>query len=141
MKLTEHFALDELIKSDTAISREIDNIPTNEEINNLKNLCLNVLEPARLATNAMIHVTSGYRCEKLNKLVGGAPSSQHVTGCAADLRCYTLYYNTNLVNALKKTPYDQLLLEQKGKIKWIHVSWAKNPRRQFINKWTSYIKR
>lgn len=141
MKLSEHFTLEEFVASDTARVHHLDNTPPADAVENLRKLCINVLEPARLATSAMIHVTSGYRCEDLNKLVGGAPSSQHVTGCAADLRCYTLYYNTNLVSALKKTQYDQLILEQKGKIKWIHVSWSKNPRHQIIDNWKSNCKR
>lgn len=141
MKLTGHFYLQELMVSHTADINYINNYPTDEIINNLRNLCIHILEPARIATNAMIHITSGYRCEALNKLVGGASSSQHVTGCAADLRCYTEFYNYRLVEALKKTQYDQLILEQKGKIRWIHVSWSKNPRNQIIDNWKSNYKK
>ena len=135
MKLSEHFTLQEFVASDTARVHHIDNTPPADAVENLRKLCINVLEPAHKITQSMIHITSGYRCEALNKLVSGASSSQHVTGCAADLRCYTEFYNYRLVEALKMTPYDQLILEQKGKIKWIHVSWAANPRRQLIDKW------
>lgn len=137
MKLSEHFALEEFVASDTARVHHIDNTPPDDAVENLRKLCINVLEPAREKTNAMIHVTSGYRCAKLNEQVGGAKNSQHVKGQAADLRIYTQFYTNNLVNVLKALPYDQLILEQSGKMRWVHVSYAEKPRHQLINLWNN----
>lgn len=137
MILSRSYTLDDLVVSDTARQNRVDNTPTKEVIDNLRNLAQSILQPLADTMSFRPYVTSGYRCPALNKLVGGVPTSQHVTGCAADLRCYTEIYANHLMECAKKTPYDQLILEQKGKIKWIHISWAKNPRHQFINKWTS----
>lgn len=135
MKLSEHFTLEEFVASDTARVHHLDNTPPADAVENLRKLCINVLEPARKITQSMIHITSGYRCAKLNELVGGAKNSQHIKGQAADLRIYTQFYANNLVNALKALPYDQLILEQSGKMRWVHVSYADKPRHQLINLW------
>lgn len=137
MKLSEHFTLEEFVASDTARVHHLDNTPPADAVENLRKLCINVLEPARQITQSMIHITSGYRCAKVNDLVGGAKNSQHVKGQAADLRIYTQFYTNNLVNALKALPFDQLILEQSGKMRWIHVSYADKPRHQLINLWNN----
>lgn len=135
MILSRSYSLADLVESDTARRHRIDNTPSKEAISNLQNLTEYILQPLADTMSFRPYVTSGYRCPALNKLVGGVPTSQHVTGCAADLRCYTDIYANHLMECAKKTPYDQLILEQKGKIKWIHVSWAANPRHQLIDKW------
>ena len=92
MKLSPHFDLSEFTRSDTARVMKIDNVPNLQEIENLTNLCIHVLEPARQKTNAQIYITSGFRSLALNRAVGGVPSSQHCKGLAADLRVYTQFY-------------------------------------------------
>jgi uncharacterized protein YcbK (DUF882 family) len=82
----KYFTLRELIKSDTAIRCGIANNPTKEEIANINNLIDNILDPLREAYGKPIIVTSGYRCERLNKLVKGSKTSQHRFGQAADIR-------------------------------------------------------
>lgn len=135
MRLSPHFDLSEFTRSDTARVMKIDNVPNLQEIENLTNLCIHVLEPARQKTNAQIYVTSGFRSPALNNAVGGVPSSQHCKGLAADLRIYTQFYTDNLVSALKETDFDQLIFEKSGAGKWIHISWSPNPRHQIINQW------
>ena len=135
MRLSPHFDLSEFTRSDTARVMKIDNVPNLQEIENLTNLCIHVLEPARQKTNAQIYITSGFRSLALNRAVGGVPSSQHCKGLAADLRIYTQFYNDNLVSALKETDFDQLIFEKSGARKWIHVSWSPYPRHQIINQW------
>lgn len=135
MILSRSYSIEDLVESDTARRNRIPNTPSKEVIDNLRNLAQNILQPIADSMSFRPYVTSGYRCPALNKLVGGVSTSQHITGCAADLRCYTDHYANNLVSCAKKTPYDQLILEQKGKVKWIHVSWAANPRHQLIDKW------
>lgn len=124
---TEHFTLAELVKSDTAIAKRIDNTPTPEAEQNMKRLMMCVLEPARQLLGEPIIVTSGYRCEKLNKAVGGVPTSQHVKGQAADLRCKTLPMLKNLFQILSNMDIDQLLYERNSKgSEWIHVSFVEH---------------
>lgn len=135
MKLSQHFELAEFTRSDTARQLKIDNVPNLQQIENLTNLCINVLEPARQITKSQIYITSGFRNKLLNQAVGGVPSSQHCKGLAADLRVYTQFYTDNLVSALKETDFDQLIFEKSGARKWIHVSWSPNPRHQIINQW------
>lgn len=86
MQLTEHFTLSEFVRSETAERNHINNTPSQEVVDNLRALCRNVLEPARVAFGEPIYITSGYRCPALNKAVGGKITSQHLRGEAADLQ-------------------------------------------------------
>ena len=135
MKLTEHFTLTELVRSETAMNRHIDNTPTPEVIENLRALCRNVLEPARVAFGSQIYITSGYRCQSLNKAVGGKPTSQHLRGEAADLQVRGVENLRRLYNLIKsRGVFDQLLYESNGSTKWIHVSYkSSGNRRQAID--------
>ncbi|MCD7914039.1 MAG: D-Ala-D-Ala carboxypeptidase family metallohydrolase [Tannerellaceae bacterium] len=87
MKLSNHFKLEEFIRSDTAISRKITNEPGEKEIANLIQLCIRLLQPLREHMGEPLLINSGYRCPELNRAVGGVATSQHVTGEAADVRC------------------------------------------------------
>lgn len=136
MKLTEHFTLSEFIRSETAENRHIDNTPTPEVVDNLRALCRNVLEPARLAFGAPIYITSGYRCPELNKAVGGKPTSQHLRGEAADLQVRGMENLRKLYKLIKDHGvFDQLLYESnKSGVRWIHVSYKESGnRRQAID--------
>ena len=136
MKLTEHFTLSEFVRSDTATSKHIDNTPTTEVIENLRALCRDVLEPARLAFGAPIYITSGYRCPALNKAVGGKPTSQHLRGEAADLQVRGVDNLRKLYRLIKDHGvFDQLLFESnKAGVRWIHVSYKQcGNRRQAID--------
>lgn len=135
MKLTEHFTLSEFVRSETATSKHIDNTPTPDVVDNLRALCLNVIEPARVAFGAPIYITSGYRCTALNKAVGGKPTSQHLRGEAADLQVRGMENLRKLYNIIKSPGvFDQLLFESNGATKWIHVSYKQSGnRRQAID--------
>jgi uncharacterized protein YcbK (DUF882 family) len=82
----KYFTIDELIASNVAKNNNINNIPNQQEKNNLIALVDNILDPLREAYGKPIIVTSGYRCEKLNNLVKGSKTSQHRLGQAADIR-------------------------------------------------------
>ena len=85
--LSKNFALEEFIRSRTAERMGIDNVPKDEEvINNLRNLCLEILQPLRDYVGAPVHINSGYRCKALNEAVGGVKNSQHCLGEACDIR-------------------------------------------------------
>lgn len=136
MQLTEHFTLSEFVRSETASNKHIDNTPSPEVVDNLRALCRNVLEPARLSFGSPIYITSGYRCPALNKAVGGKPTSQHLRGEAADLQVRGIENLSKLYNAIKDHGvFDQLLYESnKAGTKWIHVSYkASGNRRQAID--------
>lgn len=136
MQLTEHFTLSELTRSDTADRKHIDNTPTVEVVANLRALCRNVLEPARVSFGAPIYVTSGYRCPALNAAVGGKPTSQHLRGEAADLQVQGVRNLKRLYKVIKSHGiFDQLLYEtNRTGAKWIHVSYTSyGNRRQAID--------
>lgn len=123
MKLSENFTLEELISSATARIRKIDNSPDNQQLKNLKLLAVNILQPIRIKYGKPIIVTSGLRSNSLNKAVGGAPTSQHIKGEAADIICennkelWDLICGMILRGELK---VGQLIDE--NNLSWIHVS-------------------
>lgn len=126
----KYFTIDELCKSVTASNKHIDNTPNEEQRENLIALIVEVLDPLREAFGKPIIVNSGFRCEKLNKLVGGAKTSQHTTGEAVDIQSVGDKYNKELFAlALKTCKYDQLIFEydKGGRVPdWIHISFKKN---------------
>jgi hypothetical protein len=128
----KYFTIRELIKSTTAIERHIDNSPSKEVERSLTALVEKILDPLREAYGKPIIVTSGYRCARLNKVVGGAPSSQHVKGEAADIRSVqdTPEENRKLYDLIVKLklPFDQLINEHG--YDWVHVSFGARHRRQ-----------
>ena len=132
MRLTEHFEYEEFISSDTAKLGGIYNVPDDRQAACLALLAVKVLEPARQAYGKPIHVTSGYRSERLNKAVGGKQNSQHMRGQAADLVCDDLEALYDIIHELGV--YDQLLLESNGKSKWIHVSFNPDGNRGYADK-------
>lgn len=132
--MKEYFTLKEFLKSNTAKAHNIDNTPSFAIVANLHRLSEFILTPARYKYGKPIIVTSGYRCEELNKKVGGVKNSQHQFGLAADLVCADM---RTLFNLLRTNQYvDQLLYESNGKSTWIHVSIAntgKLPRHNIID--------
>lgn len=125
-KLSEHFTLDEMLHSNTAIKYNIDNTQITPTIYfNLKYLCMHVLEPTRQVVGESIIITSAYRCKVLNIKVGGNFKSQHLKGEAADIHIKNADYCNKLCDVLSKNVYvDQLLFEHCGVKTWIHVSCA-----------------
>ena len=85
IRLSEHFTLEEFVRSRKAQARGIKNEPPEEAVGWMKKLCQQVLEPVRLAWGQPIFVNSGYRSPELNSAVGGVPNSQHCLGQAADI--------------------------------------------------------
>ncbi|MBQ6767081.1 MAG: peptidase M15 [Prevotella sp.] len=137
IKLSEHFTLQELCHSRTAERQQLPNTPLPCHVMRLKNLCVQVLEPVRRHVGQPVLVTSGYRCEAVNRLVGGVPSSQHRLGLAADFVLKDGGELRPLWEWMQQhVPYGQLILEQKGRKEWIHVSChidqRQNRRRAFV---------
>ncbi|MBM3218530.1 MAG: peptidase M15 [Candidatus Rokubacteria bacterium] len=86
MQLTEPFSLEELIASEVAARKDIDNTPPDEVLANLRILAAG-LEQVRAVLGKPIHVSSGYRCAELNAAIGGSKDSMHMQGPAADIIC------------------------------------------------------
>ncbi len=123
--LTHHFTLWELTRSGTAIRLRIENRPSPVHIRRLRALCTAVLEPLRARFGA-IRVTSGYRCEALNRAVGGVETSQHLLGEAADIHVASRGEALRMMRFIAdRLPFDQLILERsyRSGAGWIHVSY------------------
>ena len=144
MKLSEHFTLGELTK--TSYKTEDENIPSRVAIENLKNLCENWLEDLRYSYNILykstvaepaeaqgpsegIIINSGYRSPEVNKRAGGSATSNHLTGCAVDIRVagfeQAIRYASILLDISDgtKQDYDELYIERNGAGRyWIHFA-------------------
>lgn len=85
LEIGKFFVLDEFVRSETATKRKIKNVPNLAQIDNIKKLVSNVLEPMRETLGFPLKITSGFRCVELNNIVGGKPNSFHLRGLAADI--------------------------------------------------------
>ena len=135
-RLTPHFSLRET---------GIENVPNEEQVNNLKRLC-GWLEQLRRRWNNLygegddpIIINSGFRSPEVNKAVGGATLSNHLTGCAVDIRCIgieqALRYAAILldISDLNNEDFDELLIEQKTHVIWIHFAVKPSCNRRRTN--------
>ena len=115
----------ELCASTTADAHNIKNTPPLQEAGNLKALAENVLDPLREWYGKPIYVNSGYRSPQLNRMVGGAPSSQHMKGEAADITTGSKAENKKLFDYIKSNlPFDQVIDEKD--YSWVHVSYRRD---------------
>lgn len=137
MKLSENFNLIELTKSQTAERKGIDNTPSPTHQDNLKLLCMHVLQPVRSHFNRVVSVSSGYRSEELCQAIGSKITSQHAKGQAADFEIYGLS-NKELADWINETlNYDQLILEywkeEDPNSGWVHCSYkSEGNRKQYL---------
>lgn len=119
MKLTANFSLHEFLRSQTAARHGISMDPPVDVIDNLRRLCVDILQPYRDAVGLPVAITSGYRPPKLNELIGGSTTSAHMDGRAADFVVHgaTPLEAAQQIRALA-LPYDQLIHEFR---EWVHV--------------------
>ena len=140
-KLSEHMTLAELCKTRTGI----ENVPNEAQVENLKRLC-QWLEQLRRRWNNQygdgddpIVINSGFRSPEVNKAVGGVATSNHLTGCAVDIRCIgmeqALRYASILldISDLNNEDFDELLIEQKAHVVWIHFAVRPSGNRRRCN--------
>jgi uncharacterized protein YcbK (DUF882 family) len=122
----KYFSIEEMTKSDTAKAKGIDNTPSQEVIDNLTKLIEAVLDPLRELWGSAIVINSGYRCEELNKAVGGVSTSHHKLGCAADITVGSVEKNKELFNKLLNSDLKWTqAISEKG-CRWIHISYVEN---------------
>ena len=153
MKLSQHFSLGELTK--TKHVTPDGNITSHVVIENLKRICENWLEDLRYSYNTLyclqpgedyetsknvepIIINSGYRSPAVNQLAGGSKTSNHLSGCAVDIRCagkeQMIRYASILLDIADgtKQDYDELLLEQHGSVCWLHFAVRPKDNRRKI---------
>jgi hypothetical protein len=125
-KLSDHFTIGELTKTS---AKGIDNTPSHAAVLNLKNLCENWLEPLREKSGGPVLINSGFRSEAVNKAIGGVKGSNHLTGCAVDIRVtgleQAIRYACILLDISEesKRDYDELLIERSPKgTYWLHFA-------------------
>ena len=136
MNLSRNFTLQELIKSDTAVRLDINNNPNSGQIEKLKDLCENILQPVR-DHFGRVKVTSGFRSVALCEAIGSSARSQHAKAEAADFECVGVD-NAELFDWIKSNlSPDQLILEfytpGEPNSGWIHASYVQfQPRAQYL---------
>ncbi len=133
MQLSPHFTLAEMERSQTALRKGIANDANVVVIGQLTRLCTLILEPARDLLGVPITISSGYRSPQLNRSVGGAPDSAHLSGRAADIIPVGMPL-AQAFDILRRSalPYDQVITECNA---WIHIAIAREgatPRRQML---------
>ena len=138
MKLTEHFTLREMTASKS--HPEVPNNPDEKQIENLRFVChwlenlrdaYNTFYPSEDGKEQPIKISSGYRSKMLNYAVGGVSDSNHLTGCAADIRCkdctQAVRYAALLIELFQKAKkdWDEIIIEKKsskGRTFWVHFA-------------------
>ena len=130
MQLSPNFSLSDLVRSETAEERGIDNTPPPEIIENLKRLAAG-LEKVRALLGAPLEISSAYRCAALNEAVGGSGTSQHMQGLAVDFECPAFGTPLEIADAIGRSGlvFDQCILEYG---RWVHLSFSDAPRRRLL---------
>jgi zinc D-Ala-D-Ala carboxypeptidase len=132
MKLSKHVTIDEFCYSPTAIKKGIHNTMNATQVQKAIELCENVFEPIRKYVGKAIEITSGFRCNQLNKLIGGASGSQHEKAEAFDLKLT----DRKLFDwIIKNVEFDQAIYEfgNDEHANWFHISYRKgNNRKQAL---------
>jgi len=132
MKITEHFSLSEMERSETATRHGIENHIPDELMPNVRRVA-DALETIRAHYGAPIHVTSCYRSPEVNKAVGGSQTSAHRFASAADFEVQGVP-NIEVCRAIPQLipDFDQVIYEF-GPSGWVHLGFAKEPRRQQLS--------
>ncbi|BAQ88286.1 peptidase M15 [uncultured Mediterranean phage uvMED] len=131
MQLSKHFSLKEMTKSATAARLGLDNTPNEEQIENLKALCENILEPLRdYYESRPIMVSSGFRSEKLSEAIGSSSRSAHCQGMAVDFEIPGFDNKQVAAHIKNNFDFDQLISEyyEEGVADsgWIHVAYKRD---------------
>ena len=127
-KLSKYFTLQELTASQYATRAGISNVPTGQEMTNLV-YTASKMDEVRKLLGFPIYISSGYRSPEVNRMVGGANTSNHLTGEAVDFTCPQYGSVEEVFNAIRKSPlrYDQIICEGG---RWIHLGFGKQLRHE-----------
>jgi zinc D-Ala-D-Ala carboxypeptidase len=126
VNLSRSFTLAEM----TVTSKPLPNDPNPKQLAALKALCMYVLQPLRDEVGRAIQITSGFRSERVNAAVGGASTSQHKLGEAADIKISGLTPKQVCETIIRLgLPFDQLICEFNS---WVHVSYGPKNRREIL---------
>jgi hypothetical protein len=140
MRLSKNLTLKEVVKSNTATRKGIDNTPDQWAINNIKAVAENIFQPIRDHFGVPIGVSSGFRGKDLNKAIGGSKYSQHMIGEALDLDAdmYGKVTNAEIFNYVKNNlDWDQMIWEfgDDEEPNWVHISYKDDgPNRKQIKR-------
>ena len=133
MKLSKNFTYEELCHSGVAERKGLRNRPKTKEeervvIENLRALCMEVLQLLRDYLEKPVVISSGYRSEEVNRMVGGVKGSQHLKGEAADIHVENTEHLLKIMHfIMEETDFDQLIWEKnKAGTQWVHVSYRRN---------------
>ena len=133
--ITKNFSMEELVASNTARMKGIDNTPDKEVEARLIQLAQQVLQPLRNRYGKPIKISSGYRCKTLNKAIGGVSTSQHLKGEAVDINNGQIENKKLFLLASKMIKEGVItvgqLIDEKG-YKWLHISLPDNKHRNQI---------
>jgi len=131
MNISKYVSYEEATKSQTAIRHGVKNEPNDVELLNMKIVAVKCFDPIREFYGKPLKVSSFFRCEKLNKLVGGAKTSQHVKGQAIDIDAGSKIENKKLFEWAKANlEFDQLINEYD--YSWVHISYNQGKNRKQI---------
>lgn len=129
--MTLNFSMSELIYSETAILKNINNMPDINSLDNLLELIIFCLQPIRDKIGKPMIITSGYRCPEVNKLVKGAVNSQHLKGQAADFIIKGMTPQQIVFKiATMGIEFDQCIEEHSKNAHWVHISYVKGKNRK-----------
>ena len=134
MQLSKYFTLAEVTASETAVRKSIDNTPSAEVIENLREACRRADEVRELLGHPVV-VLSGYRSPKLNAVIGGSKTSSHMQGEALDMICPMFGTPADVFKAIRESgiKFDQLILEFAGKPNaWVHIGFGRAMRGQVL---------
>ena len=119
MQLTANFSLEELTASQTAARKNIENEPDDVQLSNLRRLAY-MLQEIRNYFDVPIFINSGFRCKALNRAVGSKDTSQHMKGCAADIRISGVSPSLAVAKIIESgISYDQVICEYTS---WVQIS-------------------
>ncbi len=130
----KYFTFEEFERSDTAYRHAIDNRLPDGLRGNVQALVDNVLDPLREEWGKPIRVTSGYRCEELNRKVGGAKTSHHCRGMAADITVGDKFANRRLFELIMRMPIPFTQLIDEKDFSWVHISYDPDNLKQQVLK-------
>ena len=132
-RISKHISYSEATRSNTAIRNGINNTPNDAQLANMKLLADNCFEPIRQKYGKPIRVNSFFRCEALNKKVGGSKTSQHtaLNGAAIDISVGSKSENKKIFEIAQELDFDQLINEYD--FSWVHISYkSKRNRKQIL---------